>query len=64
MHQKEIAEALAIAIKRDGHELDGADRLLIRNTVSSSLATRRRQESYARSAAVSFSWKKKAAPKR
>ncbi len=58
MHQKEIAEALAVAMKRDGYELDGADRLIIRNTVSGSMAARRRRESYARSASASFNWRK------
>lgn len=58
MHQKEIAEALAKAMKKDGYELDGADRLVIRNAVSGSMAAQRRRESYARSAAGSFTWKR------
>lgn len=58
MSKKEIAEALAVALKRDGHELDGAERLIIRNTVSGSLAAQRRKENYVRSAASSFSWHK------
>ena len=57
MH-KEIAKALAVAMRQDGHELDGADRLIIRNTVSDSLAGQRRRENYARSAAGTFSWHK------
>lgn len=56
MNQKEIAEALAAAMKRDGYELDGADRLIIRNTVSGSLAAQRRRENYARSAVSPFTW--------
>lgn len=56
MQHKEIAEALAVAMRRDGHELDGADRLIIRNTVSGSLASQRRRENHARSAAGSFNW--------
>ncbi|PJZ05366.1 hypothetical protein PRCB_11810 [Pantoea rodasii] len=63
MNQKDIAEALAAAMKRDGHELDGADRLIIRNTVSGSMASQRRRESYARSAAGSFNWQKKTPPR-
>ncbi|NIF02102.1 hypothetical protein F3J38_18885 [Pantoea sp. Acro-805] len=63
MHQKEIAEALAVAMKRDGHELDGADRLIIRNTVSGSMAAQRRRENYARSATVSFNWIKPKTPR-
>lgn len=63
MQKNEIAEALAMSMKRDGHGLDGADRLIIRNTVSGSLAAQRRRENYARSAAGSFGWKKKAAPR-
>lgn len=54
--QMEIFEKLAVAMKRDGHELDGADRLLIRNTVSGNLAAQRRRENYARSAASPFTW--------
>ncbi|MFL6615463.1 MAG: hypothetical protein ACJ8LD_17300 [Pantoea agglomerans] len=55
MH-KEIAEALAVAMRQDGYELEGADRLIIRNTVSGSLAAQRRRENHARSAASSFTW--------
>lgn len=63
MNQKEIAEALAVAMKREGHELDGVDRLVIRDTISRSLAAQRRQENYMRSAASSFSWRKKLPPR-
>jgi hypothetical protein len=37
MCQKEIAQALAVAMKKDGHELDGANLLIIRSTLSGSL---------------------------
>jgi hypothetical protein len=64
MQHKEIAEALAVAMKRDGHELDGADRLVIRNAVSGGMAAQRRRESYARSAAASFVWARPNNPRR
>lgn len=63
MHQNEIAEALAKTMKKDGYELDGADRLVIRNAVSDSMAAQRRRENYARSAASPFSWKKTTPPR-
>lgn len=59
----EIAEKLAEAMKREGHDLDGADRLIIRNAISGSMAAQRRRESYARSAAVSFNWIKPKTPR-
>jgi hypothetical protein len=63
MYHKELAEMLAVTLKRDGHELDGADRLIIRNTVSGSMAAQRRRESYARSAASTFTWKRLKEPR-
>lgn len=58
MHQKDISKALAKAMKKDGYELDGADRLIIRNAVSGCMADERRRDNNARSAAGSFKWKK------
>lgn len=57
-HHIEIAKKLADTMKKDGYELDGADRLAIRSAVSGSMAAQRRRESYARSAAGSFTWKR------
>ncbi|WP_324029548.1 hypothetical protein GC087_02510 [Pantoea sp. JZ2] len=54
--QDEIAKALAVALKRDGHELDGADRLLIRKTISEGLASQRRKDNHLRSANGHFAW--------
>lgn len=45
MNQIEIAEALALSMKRDGYELKGADRMIIRSTISGTIAARRRLES-------------------
>lgn len=64
MYHKELAEMLAVTLKRDGHELDGADRLIIRNTVSGSMTAQRRREDYARSAASNFKWLKPSRPRR
>lgn len=56
MKQYEITEALAVAMKRDGYELDGADRLIIRSTVSSAIASQRHREDRPRSSSSTFTW--------
>lgn len=63
MNHKDVAEALAKAMKQDGYDLDGSDRLLIRKTLSDGLAAQRRKESQKRAAAGSFTWQKPRNPR-
>lgn len=56
MHQKEIAKALAVAMKRDGYELDGCDSRIILTTVSKAIASQRHREDNARSSSYTFIW--------
>lgn len=58
MNKNEIAYALALSMKRSGYELNGTDRMIIRSTISGTIAARRKLESYTRSAVSAFAWKR------
>lgn len=63
MRKKDITAALTAAMRKEGYELDGSDRLLIRKTVMDSLASQRRRENFQRSAATQFTWKRPRNPR-
>lgn len=63
MRKKDITAALTAAMRKEGYELDGSDRLLIRKTVMDSLASQRRRENFHRSAATHFTWNRPRNPR-
>lgn len=63
MQKKDITAALTAALKQEGYELDGSDRLLIRKTVMDGLASQRRRENFQRSAANHFTWNRPRNPR-
>lgn len=63
MKHNDIAEQLAAAMKQDGYELDGCDRLIIRQTLSRTLIAQRRRADLDRSANNTFIWSKPRNPR-
>lgn len=63
MQKKDITAALTAAMKQEGYDLDGSDRLLIRKTVTDSLASQRRRENFHKSAINDFTWKRPLNPR-
>lgn len=64
MKHNDIAEQLAAAMKQDGYELDGCDRLIIRQTLSRTLIAQRRRADLDRSASTTYTWNKPHHPRR
>ena len=58
MRYKSLVAALTDVIMQEGHEMDGTDRLLIRKTLSETLAFQHRRENQLRSTSQSFSWRR------
>ncbi|PVY82776.1 hypothetical protein C7427_109176 [Pantoea ananatis] len=63
MRKKDITAALTSAMRKEGYELDGSDRLLIRKMVMDSLASQRRRENFQRSVINDFTWKRPLNPR-
>lgn len=64
MPHKNIAEALAGAMREDGCELDCTDRLIIRQTLYRAITAQRRRADHERSANTTYTWNKPLNPRR
>ena len=58
MKYNDIAEQLTAVMKQGGYELDGCDRLIIRQTLARALNAQRRRADLERSASTTYTWNK------